>query len=129
MGCAASSSAISRAEFKHLVERCGPARVWPETSSRAGRTSRHSAATLERRPGVLVFAEAVGGSASQNSGSRAAVWGIIMPAVRLQASSLAEAEELVRRVWRVLEEHNIATPKLLVTEGVGVTTIELLFAS
>ena len=54
---------------------------------------------------------------------------MIMHAVRLQASSLVEAEELVRRVWRALEENSIATPKLLVTEASGVTTIELLFAS
>jgi hypothetical protein len=52
-----------------------------------------------------------------------------MHAVRFQASSLMEAEELVSRVWRLLEGKNIATPKLLVTDGEAGTTIELLFAS
>jgi hypothetical protein len=52
-----------------------------------------------------------------------------MRAVRLQASCLAEAEELVSRVWLVLVEKNIATPEIVVTDGEGVTTIQLLFAS
>ena len=54
---------------------------------------------------------------------------MIMHAVRWQGSSLAQAEEFVGRVWRVLVEKNIATPEIVVTDGEGITTIELLFAS
>ena len=52
-----------------------------------------------------------------------------MRVVRLQASSVEEAEQLVVDVWQVLEAANIATPEMAVSDSGGSMTIELLFAS
>lgn len=54
--------------------------------------------------------------------------------VRLETLSAAAAEEAIARVWRVLEAHRIATPRLRVTHHARVThhsgvCIELSFTS
>jgi hypothetical protein len=53
----------------------------------------------------------------------------MMRVVRLQASSVGDAEKFVAEVWRALEAENIDTPEMAVRDCGGVMIIELLFAS
>ena len=51
-----------------------------------------------------------------------------MSAVRLEGLSLAQAEQAIASVWRVLEAHRFATPQITMTHGSSID-IELSFAS
>ena len=51
-----------------------------------------------------------------------------MLVVRLETPSVAAAEEAIARVWRMLEAHHIATPRMTMTHGSAVR-IELSFTS